>query len=163
MTVRIWDAATGATLQTLEGHSGWVHAVAFSPDGKQLASGSEDKTVRIWDAATGATLQTFEASTVITRLSYSNDGSIVMNCGRLDAISLHEDAAFSSISSSLASRPVAFQPNIFVQDEWIVHKESRMLWLPPDYRRICSAVYENIVCLGHSSGRVSIFEFLFSH
>ncbi|KAA6414974.1 MAG: hypothetical protein FRX48_01725 [Lasallia pustulata] len=60
MTVRIWDAATGATLQTLEGHSGRVHAVAFSPDGKQLASGSDDMTVRIWDAATGATLQTLE-------------------------------------------------------------------------------------------------------
>ncbi|KAA6414807.1 MAG: hypothetical protein FRX48_01557 [Lasallia pustulata] len=144
-TVRIWDAATGATLQTLEGHSGPVFGVAFSPDGKQLASGSGDKTVRIRDAATGATLQTFEASTVITRLSYSNDGSIVTNCGRLDAISLHEDAAFSSISSPLASRPVAFRPNIFVEDEWLLHKESRMLWLPPDYRPICSAVYENIV------------------
>ncbi|KAA6414866.1 MAG: hypothetical protein FRX48_01616 [Lasallia pustulata] len=162
-TVRIWDAATGATLQTLEGHSGWVDAVAFSPDGKQLASGSYDTTVRIWDAATGATLQTFEAHTVITRLSYSSDGSIVTNCGRLDAISLHEDAACSSISSPLVSRPVAFRPNIFVQDEWIVHKESRMLWLPPDYRHSCSAVYENIVCLGHGSGRMSIFEFLFSH
>ncbi|KAA6413113.1 MAG: hypothetical protein FRX48_02857 [Lasallia pustulata] len=162
-TVRIWDAATGATLQTLKGHSVSVRAVAFSSDGKQLASGSGDKTVRIWDAATGATLQTFEINTVITRLSYSSDGSIVTDCGRLDAISLHEDAAFSSISSPIVLRPVAFRPNIFVQDEWIVHKESRMLWLPPDYRHSCSAVDENVVCLGHRSGRVSIFEFLFSH
>ncbi|KAA6415622.1 MAG: hypothetical protein FRX48_00338 [Lasallia pustulata] len=161
-TIRIWDAATGATLQTLKGHSGAVYAVAFSPDGKQLASGSLNKTVQIWDAATGATLQTFEANTVIKRLSYSSDGSIVTDRGRLDAISLHENAAFSSISSPLMSPPVAFRPNIFVQDEWIVHKGSRMLWLPPDYRHYCSAVYENIVCLGHRSGRVSIFEFLFS-
>ncbi|SLM38085.1 wd40 repeat-like partial [Lasallia pustulata] len=50
----------GATLQTLEDHSARVHAVAFSPDGKQLASGSSDRTVRIWDAAMGATLQTLE-------------------------------------------------------------------------------------------------------
>ncbi|SLM38801.1 prolyl oligopeptidase, partial [Lasallia pustulata] len=58
MTVRIWDAATEATLQTIQGHSVPVNAVAFAPDSKQLASGSFDKTVLIWDAATGATLQT---------------------------------------------------------------------------------------------------------
>ena len=39
--------ATGATLQILEGHSNGVVAVAFSPDGKQLASYSYDDTVRI--------------------------------------------------------------------------------------------------------------------
>ena len=55
-TVRLWDAAIGAALQTLEGYSASVTSVAFSPDGKQVVSGSHDETVRLWDAATGAAL-----------------------------------------------------------------------------------------------------------
>ncbi|KAF9059433.1 WD40-repeat-containing domain protein [Rhodocollybia butyracea] len=38
---------------TIEGHSGWVWSVAFSPDGNHIASGSIDRTLRVWDAHTG--------------------------------------------------------------------------------------------------------------
>jgi len=55
-TVRLWNTATGALLQTLEGHSASVYSIAFSPDGKQVVSGSRDNTVRLWDTATGALL-----------------------------------------------------------------------------------------------------------
>ena len=40
--------------RTLTGHTGEVHSVAISRDGKRIVSGSEDNLVKIWDAATGA-------------------------------------------------------------------------------------------------------------
>ena len=52
-TVRIWDVATGRTVQTLTGHTAGVDAVRFSPDGRKVATGATDKTARIFSAADG--------------------------------------------------------------------------------------------------------------
>jgi WD40 repeat protein len=48
-------------LQTLEGHTGSVQSVVYSPDGQQLASASVDKTIRTWDAETGALQQVLKS------------------------------------------------------------------------------------------------------
>ncbi|HEU0089615.1 MAG TPA: hypothetical protein VFQ77_18550, partial [Pseudonocardiaceae bacterium] len=53
-SVRVWDAATGAPVHQLSGHTGAVWSVAYSPDGTHLLSGGDDGSVRVWDAATGA-------------------------------------------------------------------------------------------------------------
>ncbi|KAF3917569.1 hypothetical protein AA313_de0203174 [Arthrobotrys entomopaga] len=47
--VKLWSTTTGAVFQTLEGHHTWILALVFSPDGKLLASGSNDGTVKLWD------------------------------------------------------------------------------------------------------------------
>ncbi|TDL24683.1 WD40 repeat-like protein, partial [Rickenella mellea] len=48
----------------LEGHTDYIRSVAFSPDGKHIVSGSDDKTIRVWDAETGTvTLDPLEGHT----------------------------------------------------------------------------------------------------
>ena len=55
-------------------HDGPVRCVAFSPDGKMLASGSDDQTVRVWDLATGQPVQTLPAFSQVTSITFSPDG-----------------------------------------------------------------------------------------
>ena len=69
----MWDLATGKELQRFS-HDDPVTAVSFSPDGKTLASGSQDNTVRVWDLATGKELQRLSHDSSVTAVSFSPDG-----------------------------------------------------------------------------------------
>jgi WD40 repeat protein len=44
-STKVWNYKTGLTLTKLEGHSDYVHGVAFSPDGSLLVTASEDKSI----------------------------------------------------------------------------------------------------------------------
>ncbi|MBV8541955.1 MAG: hypothetical protein JO364_12280 [Pseudonocardiales bacterium] len=50
----------------LTGHTGWVPAVAFSPDGHRLATGSADHTVRLWGMDAARAIQRIRATTANT-------------------------------------------------------------------------------------------------
>jgi WD40 repeat protein len=82
--VKLWDAATGKELLTLNGHTGWVMGVAFSPDGKRLASTSLDGTVRIWSLTPGQEALTVAAQGAGygTRVAYNpNEQEFATNGG----------------------------------------------------------------------------------
>jgi WD40 repeat protein len=61
---------------TLKGHMAFVSSVAYSPDGKTLASGSADTTIKLWDVATGKEQATLKGHTdnTVTSVAYSPDG-----------------------------------------------------------------------------------------
>ncbi|KAK6334442.1 hypothetical protein TWF730_003656 [Orbilia blumenaviensis] len=63
----------GAELQQLEGHTSTVNCVAFSPDGRQLASGSSDETVRLWDAKTGQGVKVLRHKGPVLQVAFSFD------------------------------------------------------------------------------------------
>jgi WD40 repeat protein len=60
---------------TLKGHTGPVNSVAYSPDGKTLASGSRDQTIKLWEAAAGKEQATLKGHTApVESVAYSPDG-----------------------------------------------------------------------------------------
>ena len=74
-SVTIWDTETRAELARLEGHEGPVTALAFSPDGRQLLSGSIDTTLRLWDVAGGVLQQRLVGHTSgVMSAAFADDG-----------------------------------------------------------------------------------------
>lgn len=81
--IKLWDAANGRELLTLVGHSDWVMGLAFSPDGKWLASTSLDGTIKVWSIVPGN--ETVTVSSPVTgygtRVVYDPNGQLFATNG----------------------------------------------------------------------------------
>ena len=82
--IRLWNIETGRCVQTLEGHENWIWQVAFSPDGKTIASCSDDESIRIWDSASGNCVMTLKGHTDggVWTVDFSHDGKTLISGGQ---------------------------------------------------------------------------------
>jgi transducin (beta)-like 1 len=79
-TIKLWDVEEGKCMHTLRAHSDPVYSVAFSPDGKYVASGSFDKRLHVWDAKRGTLVRTHDGGGGIFEVCWNKDGSKLAAC-----------------------------------------------------------------------------------
>ncbi|QKX60474.1 uncharacterized protein TRUGW13939_07619 [Talaromyces rugulosus] len=102
-TIWLWDAITGTEQRVLKGHSewvdalafspeghpNWVNAVVFSPDGRLIASASGDGTIRLWDAITDTKQRVLKGhSDSVNAVAFSPDGRLIASASRDGTIRL---------------------------------------------------------------------------
>jgi WD40 repeat protein len=73
-SVKLWDVESRQDLHTFNGHTDYVADVAFSSDGKILASGSYDNTVILWNVVSGQKLRVFTSGGQVQSVVFSPDG-----------------------------------------------------------------------------------------
>jgi WD40 repeat protein len=88
------------------GHTGAVTALAFSPDGKTLATGSDDYTVKLWNAATGLMLRTIDGHPYgILAVAFSANGKDALSVSQLDKITVNvSDATTGQLKRTLDNK-----------------------------------------------------------
>src|SRR5262249_40681174 len=114
---RVWQADTGKDAVTLQGNQEKVATVAFSPDGKSLASGGYDRQIHVYDLTTAKQKFQVQAHAIGGRsLAYSPDGRWIVSGGEDSTPRLWKanEAAAPAVSVPARSgsvHQVAFNPD----------------------------------------------------
>jgi WD40 repeat protein len=166
--IRLFEAATGKEIRRLTGHlartfnppadkrgafdllvssvgEGNVTSIAFSPDGKTLASGGWDDTVRVWEVATGKQLHKLDAhQAMVARVVFSPDGKVLASRGGLDGLlrlwnpatgaELHKIEGLSKVNP------------------WRFYREAALAF-SVDGKEVAASTRKGIVCYDVASGK----------
>jgi hypothetical protein len=96
-----------------------------------MASGPYDTTVRVWGTKTGATQQILIAKGAVNELHFSQDASYVTT--NLRALSIP-----STCGSHASNSPKTKLDRSILERRWVIFNGNKALWLPPEFRPICS-------------------------
>jgi WD40 repeat protein len=115
-TVQVWNALDGGHPFTYREHFYYVCAVAWSPDGKYLASASADTRVQVWDAATGSNITTYRKhSSKVNAVAWSPDGTRIASASADRTVQIWDAATGETIfiyrDHSKEVNSVAWSPN----------------------------------------------------
>ncbi|HZF13379.1 MAG TPA: WD40 repeat domain-containing protein, partial [Thermoanaerobaculia bacterium] len=77
--IRLYNFQTGEVVAVLNGHLNVINALAFSPDGRMLASASFDKTVHLWDVSSRQSLLVLRHDDAVYTVAFSPDGTRVVS------------------------------------------------------------------------------------